>query len=144
MAVSELVDRLAVRLGSGRIYRALPQASHIPEKAVKITASMKEKPSVSWPEKSRPVRILAKPEPVEVMAPVPDYPPMLFRHKGKLHRIRRAEGPERIEHEWWVAGGMSRDYYRLEDEDGNRYWIFRAGHYRPEKTSQWFLHGYFA
>lgn len=143
-AISELADRLAIRLGRNRIYRTLPQASHAPERAVKITSSLDEQSSVPWPAKTRPAHLLPKPEPVEVMAPVPDYPPMLFRHNGKLHRIRHADGPERIEPEWWVANGIARDYYRLEDQDGLRYWIFRAGHYRPETPSQWFLHGYFA
>ena len=69
---------------------------------------------------------------------------MLFIHKGQRHRITRAEGPERIEQEWWLADGEHRDYYSVEDEQGVRFWIFRYGHYRETKTHQWFLHGYFA
>ena len=68
---------------------------------------------------------------------------MLFRHQGKVHQIARADGPERIEQEWWLQQGQHRDYYRVEDEEGNRYWLFRLGHYH-DKTYQWFLHGYFA
>jgi protein ImuB len=143
-ALPELVDRLAAKLGPGRIYRTLPRESHWPERAVKSTGSIAEEKTAPWTAKPRPIRILPRPEPVEVMAPVPDYPPMLFRHNGRLHRIARADGPERIEPEWWVARGIARDYYRLEDEDGQRYWIFRAGQYSAEKVSQWFLHGYFA
>jgi protein ImuB len=92
----------------------------------------------------RPVILLARPEPLDVMAPVPDYPPMLFRHRGALRRIRKADGPERIEAEWWLRSGELRDYYRLEDEDGSRYWVFRSGHYKQDEQSRWFLHGYFA
>jgi protein ImuB len=78
------------------------------------------------------------------MAPVPDYPPMNFRYKGKLHKITRADGPERIEPEWWIQEEQHRDYYYAEDEDGNRYWLFREGHYNADKSYQWFIHGFFA
>ena len=80
---------------------------------------------------------------IEVTAPIPDYPPMLFRYKGKVHPIVRADGPERIEQEWWLQQGQHRDYYRVEDEDGHRYWLFRLGHYH-DKSYQWFIHGFFA
>ncbi len=69
---------------------------------------------------------------------------MLFRCKGKLHTIRKADGPERIEPEWWLQEGEHRDYYAVEDQDGHRYWIFRLGHYDTTKKVQWFLHGIFA
>ncbi|MNL65998.1 hypothetical protein D3C87_1904000 [compost metagenome] len=74
---------------------------------------------------------------------MPDYPPMLFRYQGKVHKIRKADGPERIEREWWLEGGLHRDYYCLEDESGARYWVFRLGHY-DEKKPEWFIHGFFA
>jgi len=89
------------------------------------------------------VQLLSKPEPIEVAAPIPDYPPMHFQYKGKLHKIRKADGPERIEREWWLDGGEHRDYYYVEDEDGQRYWLFRSGHYAVQQ-SQWFIHGFFA
>ncbi len=79
-----------------------------------------------------------------VTAPVPDYPPMFFRFKGKLHKIKKADGPERIEPEWWINDGQHRDYYSVEDEEGKRYWIFRSGHYEPDQNYSWFLHGFFA
>jgi protein ImuB len=69
---------------------------------------------------------------------------MLFRYQGKLHKIKRADGPERIEQEWWLEGARHRDYYAVEDEEGARYWLFRSGHYTGAKTSQWFIHGFFA
>ena len=87
---------------------------------------------------------LPSPEPIEVAAPIPDYPPMLFRYRKKLHRVKKAEGPERIEREWWVEAGRLRDYYIVEDEEGGRYWLFRSGHYEENEKPQWFLCGYFA
>jgi len=84
------------------------------------------------------------PERIEVTAPIPDYPPMLFRYKNKLHKIKKADGPERIEQEWWICDGEHRDYYAVEDEDGQRYWLFRSGHYTGDKRNQWFIHGFFA
>lgn len=141
----ELVDRLSSRLGPPNIYRMIPRESHWPERAEKKAGAMQEPPAENWPQdKERPVMLLARPEPIDVMAPVPDYPPMLFRHRGQLHRIRHADGPERLEAEWWLRTGELRDYYRLEDEAGNRFWVFRQGHYRPEEKSGWFLHGFFA
>jgi protein ImuB len=69
---------------------------------------------------------------------------MLFRHQGRLHKIIKADGPERIEPEWWLQTGQHRDYYCVEDEEGRRFWLFRLGHYDAEKTYQWFIHGFFA
>jgi protein ImuB len=140
----ELIDRLAGRLGMERIYGIAPRDSHWPERAVRATGVLDHKPGAWTADRERPVMLLARPEPIDVMAPVPDDPPMLFRRKGALHRIRYSEGPERIEAEWWLRSGDLRDYYRLEDDDGNRYWVFRSGHYRPEEKSKWFLHGFFA
>jgi protein ImuB len=141
----ELADRLSSRLGEKQVYGLEPRQSHWPERAAKVTGPLAAKATESWPQdRPRPVLLLPRPEPIEVMAPVPDYPPMLFRHRGVLHRIKKAEGPERIEAEWWLRPGELRDYYRLEDEAGNRYWIFRLGHYRQDEKSKWFLHGYFS
>jgi protein ImuB len=106
--------------------------------------SLQEKIVSSWKsDRPRPVHLLARPEPIQVMAPIPDYPPMLFRYKNKLHKIKKADGPERIEREWWIEEGDHRDYYQVEDEDGIRYWLFRSGHY-SDKNYQWFIHGFFA
>ncbi|MBT1701944.1 Y-family DNA polymerase [Chryseosolibacter indicus] len=141
--LSELLDRLAVRIGAHVIHRYLPDEHYWPERSVKLATSLQEKPSTQWPIKPRPVQLLPKPEPIEVTAPIPDYPPMLFRYKDKVHMISKADGPERIEQEWWLQQGQHRDYYRVEDEEGRRYWIFRLGHYH-DKIYQWFLHGFFA
>ena len=84
------------------------------------------------------------------MALTPDDPPTLFRWRGQLHRVRRAEGPERIGEEWWkgaiedVSPGHVRDYYRVEDAEGGRFWLFRAGLYGdPDVPPKWWLHGVF-
>lgn len=144
-ALSELLDRLTVKTGNCIIRRYLPQERYWPERSVKAAVSIMEKPATGWCEdKLRPIYLLAVPQPVEVSAPIPDYPPMLFRYKDKVHKIRKADGPERIEREWWLDKGVHRDYYRVEDEDGQRYWIFRSGHYTAAGHSQWFLHGFFA
>jgi protein ImuB len=68
---------------------------------------------------------------------------MLFIYKGKIHKVIKADGPERIEREWWLEDGLHRDYYAVEDEQGARYWIFRLGHYDEHKP-EWFIHGVFA
>jgi protein ImuB len=144
MRLSELIDRLAGKIGMEAIHRYVPAEHYWPERSLKRASSLHEKSTTAWRmDKLRPLQLLAIPERIEVTAPIPDYPPMLFRHKGKLHKIVRADGPERIEQEWWLQQGQHRDYYYAEDEDGHRYWLFRLGHYH-DKTYQWFLHGFFA
>ena len=104
-----------------------------------------EEASTRWfADNPRPVELLPVPERILVTAPIPDYPPMHFRYKGVLHKVVKADGPERIEQEWWINEGEHRDYYAVEVESGNRYWIFRSGHYDEEKKPGWFLHGFFA
>ncbi|KIC93405.1 Y-family DNA polymerase [Flavihumibacter solisilvae] len=143
--LSELIDRLSGKYGSGHITRYLPDAHYWPERSIKSAGSLLEQPQVEWrTDRARPVELLPIPEKIEVTAPIPDYPPMLFRHKGKLHTIKKADGPERIEQEWWIEEGEHRDYYAVEDETGKRYWLFRSGHYTGDKSPHWFLHGFFA
>lgn len=142
--LAELIDRLAVKVGPESLRRYLPDEHYWPERAYKKASSLQETPAASWSEdRQRPLHLLPMPVRVEVTAPIPDYPPMLFRLHGKVHNIVKADGPERIEQEWWLQQGQHRDYYRVEDEAGHRYWLFRLGHYH-DKTFQWFLHGYFA
>jgi protein ImuB len=141
--LAELLDRIAGRVGESAIHRYLPAEHYWPERSYKIANSLQEPLETSWrSDKPRPIQLLPTPEKIEVTAPIPDYPPMLFRLKGKIHKILKADGPERIEQEWWIQQGQHRDYYRVEDEEGKRYWIFRLGHYH-DKIYQWFLHGYF-
>lgn len=142
--LAELLDRIAGKVGVNTIHRYLPEEHYWPERSIKTTPSLKDRPAISWrTDRPRPVQLLNRPQPIEVTAPIPDYPPMLFRYKDKVHKIKRADGPERIEREWWMDEGEHRDYYNVEDEDGCRYWLFRAGHYSGEQ-SQWFIHGFFA
>src|SRR5262249_61731014 len=95
-------------------------------------------------------RLLPSPEPIEGTAPIPDDPPIMFRWRRIVHRVTWAEGPERIAPEWWRGGGdieesrETRDYYRIQDEAGGRYWVYRTGLYEAGKTPRWFLHGVFA
>lgn len=143
-AIAGLLDRIAGRGGPGIIHRYLPAEHHWPERSVNEARSLEEKPQTGWrTDRPRPVHLAANPEPIEVTAPVPDYPPVLFRYKGEVHNIRKADGPERIEQEWWISDGLHRDYYVVEDEQGARYWIFRSGHYEGG-LSKWFIHGFFA
>jgi len=145
MGLAELLDRLANKTGDQVIHRYLPDQHYWPERSIKRAPSLVDKPLGGWPDdRPRPFHLLGRPERIEVTAPIPDYPPMNFRYKGKLHKIRRADGPERIENEWWLEEVRHRDYYAVEDEEGARYWLFRSGHYDESRNVQWFLHGFFA
>jgi protein ImuB len=145
-----LIDRLVNRLGMEAIVRAEPVASHIPEGAVRWVSPMVTVGPIDPPpeRRPRPIRLLPRPEPIEVMAPVPDDPPLHFTWRRTLHRVRHAEGPERIAPEWWQAPSSAspeaRDYYRVEDQAGGRFWLYRDGPYRPDQPARWFLHGFFA
>ncbi len=152
--LADLVDRLAGRLGRNAVVRPMPFESHLPEREVAMHPAMDGQntgPDVpaSWPDRLRPVRLLPVPQPIEVVAPVPDDPPVLFRRGGVVHRIIRADGPERLAPEWWQdvpAGAVAnrpRDYYRVEDTKGRRFWLYRAGLFNPDVPPRWFLHGIF-
>ncbi|MDB5477141.1 MAG: Nucleotidyltransferase/DNA polymerase involved in repair, partial [Phenylobacterium sp.] len=150
--LSPLIDRLTNRLGEDRVWRAEPVESHVPElSAARARPLASPTQARAWdPETPRPVRLFRRPEPLEdVTALTPDDPPRQFRWRGRLHRVSRAEGPERIAEEWWkreiedVRVGHVRDYYRVEDADGGRFWLFRAGLYEPGQPARWWLHGLF-
>lgn len=144
-ALSELIDRISGKIGANAIQRFLPDEHHWPERSFRKASSLSEEPATKWKtEKRRPLQILPAPEFIEVTAPIPDYPPMLFRFKGELHKVIKADGPERIEQEWWIQEGDHRDYYVVEDERGNRYWVFRSGHYDQLQKPRWYMHGFFA
>jgi protein ImuB len=110
-------------------------------------------PPVPWgrPKHKRPVTILKKPDAISVIAPVPDDPPVFFSWRGKAHRIRVATGPERIARDWWChehdnarpEAEHIRDYYAVEDSEGARFWLFRAGLHDGEAAPRWYLHGLF-
>ncbi|MFQ5774813.1 MAG: DNA polymerase Y family protein [Kiloniellaceae bacterium] len=142
-----LIDRLGSRLGLGNVVRPVPRESHIPERAAAAAPALEDAAGVwsgaqPWALRPRPVRLLPRPEPVEAVALLPDHPPVQFRWRRLRHRVVRAEGPERIAPEWWLdraeaAAAPARDYFRVEDEAGRRYWLYRA-------AGRWFVHGMFA
>lgn len=74
----------------------------------------------------RPLRLWSFPVPLRVIAIVPDGPPLRFCLHGQDHRVRRFWGPERIETGWWRHRAVRRDYYRVEDEEGFWFWIYRS------------------
>ncbi|MEX6687008.1 DNA polymerase Y family protein [Danxiaibacter flavus] len=144
VAVAELLDAIAGKIGAQGIRRYLPDEHYLPERSVRLAASLEEEPAIAWrTDLPRPIHLLSKPEPIQVTVPIPDYPPMNFEYKGKLHKVSKADGPERIEQEWWLQAGLYRDYYCVEDEDGSRYWLFRSGSYDKHEP-KWFVHGFFA
>ena len=156
---ARLIDRLGNRLGARRVMRLAPRASHLPERASQAIGAAMPVPGddqgtedgQNRPRPPRPVHLLPWPEPVEVMAPLPDHPPVMFLWRRHQHRVRRADGPERIEPEWWredpaqanPEGAKTRDYYRVEDSEGQRFWLYREGLYRPDIQPRWYLHGLF-
>ncbi|RYZ26149.1 MAG: DNA polymerase Y family protein [Chitinophagaceae bacterium] len=140
-----LMDRFTARFGQNAVQRFLPTEHYWPERSFKKSTDLNEEPTTEWKlDRPRPMQIVSPPELIEVTAPIPDYPPLNFRYKGQLHKIVKADGPERIEQEWWIQEGEHRDYYAVEDEEGRRYWLFRLGHYNEAKSPKWFLHGFFA
>jgi protein ImuB len=147
--VSDLVDTLINRVGERSLYRAAPIATEVPERSVRRIAPMAPDTGATWPGHwPRPSRLLASPEPIETMALLPDHPPVAFTWRGIRRRVRHADGPERIRGEWWRRDAeltAVRDYFRVEDDAGERYWIFRSGDGEdPNSGSQrWFLHGVF-
>jgi protein ImuB len=173
--LTHLYDRLGARLGASRITRYLPVDTHIPERAVmaqvvaqagaqlveRVTSPLRggrnfqtEGMQVSGGghggeiPPNRPLRLFARPEQVEVIAEVPEGPPLRFRWRRVTHHVARAEGPERIAPEWWRDVDQcrgTRDYFRVEDAEGRRYWLFREGLYGRETGSPvWYMHGLFA
>ncbi|WP_248310422.1 DNA polymerase Y family protein [Bosea sp. 117] len=152
--VLELVDRLVARFGRDRVLRFAARDTHDPRRqAVMVPATARVEPAAPWPEPQvgdppgRPIQIFEPPQPIETLAEVPDGPPLRFRWRRVVHEIARAEGPERIAPEWWRDGPQPpmRDYYRVEDAQGHRFWVFRAGLYDTgAEPPRWFLHGLFA
>jgi protein ImuB len=162
--VAALIDRIAARIGSSRVVVHLPQETHIPERAVRALPAQHHLAAAAastWPERaqgeppSRPLRLFDRPEPIKVpLATVPDGPPRHFTWRRAVHAVVKVEGPERIAMEWWKQDGkvLTRDYFRVEDESGLRFWIFRDGLYGSEllddqgrpAPANWYVHGLFA
>ena len=156
---SELLGQLSIRLGRANVLKFAPADSHIPEHGLRAHPALDHQAGAEWemlaPDEPphRPLFLFDPPQRIEVIAEVPDGPPRRFTWRRSTHSIIRAEGPERIASLWWRRrygynpgkSGLTRDYYRVEDSDGRRYWLFRHGLYGSEKTRpEWYIHGRFA
>lgn len=143
--VTPLLDSFGNR--GQRMYRLAPVESDVPERNVGRVSPIAAKLGQAWPTRwPRPSRMLARPERIEVIALTPDHPPASMTWRGKRRRIKRGDGPERVFGEWWVRSSEMeavRDYYSVEDEDGNRFWVYRSGDGVDPATgtAKWFLHG---
>lgn len=153
-ALSALINRLSVRHGRERIRRLLTVDTHVPERTVRSVPALDAVRTAAWhpplagEPPLRPICLFDPPQPITVMAEVPDAPPHRFIWRGGNHIVVRAEGPERIAAPWWrkaSEGRPTRDYYRVEDEAGRRFWLFRRGlHTREVGCPSWYIHGLFA
>jgi protein ImuB len=149
-----LIDRLSTRLGRGRFRRLAPRDTHIPEQAVFTLPTVEDVTPAPWPSPKagepplRPIHLFDPPQPIEVPAAAfPDGPPRRFIWRRNAHEVTRYEGPERIAAQWWRHddhAGLTRDYFRIEDSRGRRFWVFRHGLYREKPDPRWYLHGLFA
>ncbi len=157
--VADLVDRLVTRLGPHRVQRLGRRDTHIPEQASFAFPANTTPDLIPWTKPQpgepplRPLHLFDPPQPILAIAEVPDGPPRRFQWRRKTHVVIRYEGPERIASEWWRRreghepgkGGLTRDYFRVEDERGRRFWLFRHGLYGDAARSPgWYLHGLFA
>ncbi len=148
-AIDDLVDRIATRLGRTAAFRPSAVESDVPERSVARIGPLQAAIdwSLPWP---RPIRLLKRPERVDgVMALIPDEPPKRFVWRGERHVVVRADGPERITGEWWKRTAEAfavRDYFQIENERGERFWMFRRGDGEHEGTGDlsWWMHGFFA
>jgi protein ImuB len=151
--ISAIVDMLSARLGAACVLRPKFAEAHAPERAGVWRSALagaeggregeaaRTPPADAVPR--RPLTLFSRPQPIEAIATVPDGPPIRFRWRRVLREVARAEGPERISGDW-MGGGAARDYYRVEDKDGRRYWLYREGLYGEDLTPRWFVHGLFA
>jgi len=165
--VAELVDRLTVKLGTGKVRRPVARGSHVPERASGWGGVGEALPSLRGAQRrgnpvapldcfaalamtlhpARPQRLLDMPEAIGVIYATPEGLPRRFTWRRGVHDIARVEGPERIAPEWWRerASARLRDYYRVEDVSGRRFWIYREGLAGDGRggAPEWYLHGLF-
>ncbi len=164
--LAALIDRIQNRLGRNRVVQLVAVESHVPERAERRVAALSLLRAVRTPlpqrgeggtrdsgrvrgpvgpvKSVRPLTLLPFPEPIDATALIPDDPPLSFRWRRIVHRVAAADGPERIGPEWWSDTiGPPRDYYRVEDNDGRRFWVYREGLYGAADPPRWFLHGFF-
>lgn len=144
--LAQLVDLIVSRVGSRHVYRLSARESDVPERSIRRIGPL-DAPE-PWPDAwPRPPRLLPRPEPIaNVLAELPDAPPRRFSWRGKTHRLVKGDGPERIHGEWWKQDGERdsvRDYFRVEDEQGARFWLFRRGDGHDPRTGDlsWWLQG---
>ena len=161
-SMASLVDRVANRVGHRNVHSLAPRNSYVPERAVRRTPYAEQtKPLAGHPparwfnNRPRPLSLFDTPQLIEVVAPIPDDPPVLFRWRRVLHRVVVSGGPERIGPEWWELAEsthkkdpLPRDYYQVEDADGDCFWLYRSGLYQATNpsaaTPKWYLHGLFS
>ena len=146
---ARVIDALVVRLGASRVRRPHLEETHAPERAGGWRPVTESAPAEWRPPEDgvmrRPLTLFAHAQPIEAMAEVPDGPPMRFRWRRVVREVARAEGPERITPHWLRAfDTRTRDYYRVEDTHGKRYWLYREGAYDGATPPRWFMHGLFA
>ena len=164
-SLAALIDRLRAKLGEGAVLRPQAVESWIPERSETWALAGPEAPEAAFDlGRERPILLLDRPEEVNIpVTELPDGAPRQFTWRRVQRRVVKAEGPERLSPEWWRprtdAGKpvRTRDYYRLEDDQGRRYWLFREGlHAREdldvdpetqeerERHPTWWMHGVFA
>ena len=145
--VARLIDRLTVKLGTRRVRRPRPYESHLPEFASGWAPALSKAEAIKLTPIRRPQRLLDRPEAIDVIYATPEGMPRRFVWRRAVHDIARSEGPERIAPEWWrqPSSARLRDYYRVEDSDGRRYWIYREGVIGDGRggAPTWFIHGLF-
>jgi protein ImuB len=157
--LDHLINRFGARFGLRCVSLLVPQDTHIPEYAVMSVPAHAPRPvAAAMPpieqdslSAVRPLRLFTRPERIDAIAQVPDGPPLRFSWRHITHQVAQAEGPERIAMEWWRdnrGNQLTRDYFRVEDGDGARMWVYREGLYDREvalpQVPQWYLHGLFA
>jgi len=149
-SLSAFVDRLTTRLGPKAVRRPVLRGSHMPERSQGWRPPLDPEPPSQDELRfhARPLKLLDRAEPIAVLYATPDGLPQRFRWRGDVHEIARVEGPERIAPEWWRERGTARlrDYYRIEDDTGRRYWIYRYGMAGDGRggAPEWFLQGLYA
>ncbi|MEM8794237.1 MAG: DNA polymerase Y family protein [Pseudomonadota bacterium] len=155
--LAHLIDKLNARFGGQCAFRLDPGDCHQPETAEerRPPGTPRKQQATEWDEEGgtthtlfRPIRLFERPEAIEALAGLPDGPPLRFRWRKLSYRVVKADGPERISDLWWQTpgkNGLTRDYYRVEDEDGRRFWLYRNGLYDNESdVPGWYMHGLFA
>jgi protein ImuB len=145
--LARLIDRLTVKFGTERVRLPQQRESHLPERASGWVSALSKAEPVEMPSLCRPQRLLDRAEAIDVIYATPEGLPRRFVWRRAVHDITRAQGPERIAPEWWRKPSSTRlrDYYRVEDSNGRRYWIYREGIAGDGRGGppNWFIHGLF-